>query len=97
MGCREQRNLPGACLRYVPTMQRIIESLPNEVRTCSKCEEEVIIQVSEHLQHQGSGIPFGEAAILGCDESLDRVIEAIVIEGARLHLPLGDCFESKQS
>ena len=93
MGCREQMDIRGACLRYVPTIQRIIESLPKDVRTCSKCEEAVILQVTEHLPNQGGGIPFGKAAILGCDESLGKVIERIVSEGARLDLALGDCFE----
>ncbi|MBC8031220.1 MAG: hypothetical protein H7Z16_13980 [Pyrinomonadaceae bacterium] len=93
MGCRAQINIRGDCLANIPTIQRLIESLPKEVRTCSKCQEEAIVQVSEHLLHQDGGIPFGEAAIFGCDESLDKVIESVL----RAQPALGDCFESKKS
>ncbi len=93
MVCRAQRPIKTDCLRDVPTFKRIMETLPKEARTCTKCGEEIIIHESAHLPNPGSAIPFAKATLVGCDTTIDNVIEGLAGRGINLN----DCFESEKS
>jgi len=62
----------------IPRIREILNTLPKEIRVCSKHGEAVEIKLGELLPNQGSGVPFAEAYWEGCcDEAIDRVIEAV--------------------
>jgi hypothetical protein len=47
------------------------------MRVCSECGKEVKITENESIPNPGDAAPFAQAAMVGCDESLDKVIAAI--------------------
>ena len=77
MGCNVHRPIDPAYFTNIPRVREILKSLPEEVRICSECGKEVEITQSDFIPNPGDATPFGRAAMVGCDASLDRAIAAI--------------------
>jgi hypothetical protein len=77
MGCNVQRPVNSDYFIDIPRVRDMLKSLPEEVRGCSKCGKEVEITQSDYIPNPGDAAPFGHAAMVGCDASLDRSIAAI--------------------
>ncbi|HYX71737.1 MAG TPA: hypothetical protein VE732_03125 [Nitrososphaera sp.] len=92
-----KRPISQDCLHDVPTIGSILKSLPEETRTCPECGELVIVHESDYPPVPGDAIPFAEADLIGCDATIDKVIEGILREGARQGLTLNHCFEGNKS
>jgi hypothetical protein len=83
MACRVQRRIQQDCLHDVPAIKRVMTSLAEETLTCPDCEEKAHIHESDFSPNPGAAIPFGRADSIGCDSTIDRVLEGILQEGAR--------------
>lgn len=77
MTCKVQRPIDSAYFTNIPRIREMMMNLPKEVRLCSECGKEVEITQSEFMSNPGDSAPFAKAAFIGCDASIDKVIEGI--------------------
>jgi len=96
MSCNVRRPISQDCLRFLPKIGEIKNSLHKELLTCSECDEEVVIH-TDIIPNPSFGLPFDKAEFVGCDAAIDKTIEAILSEGARQGFEWSHCFKVKES
>ncbi len=75
---KAQRPINPSDFTSIPRIREIMKKLPDEIRICSECGEEVTISESEFLPTSSDSAPFAKAAFVGCcDSAIDKVIVSI--------------------
>jgi hypothetical protein len=84
---KAQRAIDPSEFSAIPRTKDLINRLPEAVRVCSKHGEEVTIRESDFSLNPGAGPPFAKASYIACcDEAIEILIAAIILESQRNQL-----------
>jgi hypothetical protein len=81
MGCNIQRLIHPDYFKNILRIKEVLKNLPQNIRVCSKCGKEVDITLSEFIPNPGDAVPFAQAAMIGCDTSINEVIAQLQKKG----------------